>query len=110
MSLSTKHKQSTQLLDLFIILLRGIGSTKFNINTTTSHVGGNRHRPLRTGFGNNFTLALVILCVQHLVGNSLLAEIITQELVLFNRYCTNQYRLPFLIKLLHLSSNRIELP
>ncbi|MNW21016.1 hypothetical protein D3C71_2216920 [compost metagenome] len=43
---------------------------KFNIRTTTSHVGGNGHLTSLTSFSNNIRLFLVHFRVQHIVFNT----------------------------------------
>ena len=45
-----------------------------DVSSTSSHIGGNGHRLIAAGLGDDFRLALVLFGIQHIMGNAALAQ------------------------------------
>ena len=47
-------------------------TSKYDVGTASGHIGGNGNRADFTGLGHNEGFALVLFCVQDIVGDALL--------------------------------------
>ena len=79
------------------------------IRTTASHVGGDGNGALLACLSNYLSLALVVLCVEHLVLDTARLEQLGNQLGLLDRDSTYQHRLPLLVACFDLVADRLEL-
>ncbi len=68
-----------------------------DVDAAAGHVGGHGHRPHPARLGNDRCLPLVVLGVEHLVGDALLAQQVAQMLGLLDRDRAHQHRLARLV-------------
>ncbi len=68
-------------------------AAQHDVGTATGHVGGDRHRARRTGVGDDVRFALVLLGVQHFVGDAGLVQRVAQQFRHFDRGGADQHRL-----------------
>ena len=101
MTLGTNDMETAQSLNLRGHRCVRRITTKNNVDTTTSHVGGKRNSTLTTGLSDNFSFLFVVFSVQHLVRHARGAQKLGQQFVLINRHRTDQNRLALFMALLH---------
>src|SRR3989338_6718869 len=65
--------------------------------------------PLLPGPGHYLALALVVFGVEHLVRDALAAQVVGEELVLFDRHGADEDRLALLVELFYLARQRLKL-
>ena len=68
-------------------------ATQLDVGATTGHVGGNGHGSRLTGLRDDVCLALMLLGVEHFVGDALLLEQACQELGGLDRGGADEHRL-----------------
>ena len=55
-------------------------TAKYNIGSTPSHIGGNRHCRGATGICNNVGFTLVLFCIQHIMAYATPGQFSGQQL------------------------------
>ena len=80
-----------------------------NVGTTTGHVGGDGDGTQLTGLCHNLGFQLVILGVQHIVGDALPLEVLAEDFTFFNGNGAHQHGLPLGVAFLHLLGDGTEL-
>ncbi len=80
-----------------------------DVGAATGHVGGDGHRALAPGLGDDLGLALVVLGVQDLVADAALLEQRGQPLGLLDRHRADQHRLALLVARDDVVHDRVEL-
>ena len=84
-------------------------ATQEDVDAAPGHVGGHGHRSEPSRLGHDLGLAMVLLGVQHLVGDALLVEQAGQLLGLLDRDGAHQHRLTLLVALAYVLGARREL-
>ena len=84
MSLCTDNFQTTCRTRIII---------QFDISTTTSHIGCDCYRSMKSGIGYDCSLLLMILCIQYIMLDSFFLQHLAEKFGYFNRNCTYQHRL-----------------
>ena len=85
------------------------GVVELDIGTTACHVGGDGHTPVLTGMGDDLCLDLMVLRIQHVVGNADLLEHSGELLRGLDRDRADKDRLALLVALLDRRDDRVEL-
>ena len=80
-----------------------------NVGAPTGHVGGNGHRTLLPGLGDNLGLFFVLLGIEHFMLDTLQVEHPTEALGFFNGRGSYQHRLPLLMAFFDLLHHGLEL-
>ena len=83
--------------------------SKFDIGSSTSHVGGNGHRIFLTCFSDNFRLTIVLLRVKHIVCNFARTKHPRKGFRDIHTCGTYKDRLSLFLQLFNLQCNRIVL-
>ena len=84
-------------------------AAEHDVSASTGHVGGHRHRTLATSHRDDRRLRLVVLGVQHLVRNALLAQQLRDPLRLRHRGGADQHWLALLVALGDVFDDGVEL-
>ena len=84
-------------------------AAQHDIGAAARHIGGNRDCLVASGLRDDFGLALVVLGVQHMMGNAGLAQQGRDPLGLFDRNRADQHRLSALVAVLDLLDHGVEL-
>ena len=99
MSLSSQDVEATQIRYTF---------AKDNVGSTTCHIGGNGHIFFLPGIGDNFRLLLMMLGVEHGMGNSCPYKHLIQDFRFLNGNASHQDRLTLVIELFNLINNGLK--
>ena len=80
-------------------------AAQHDVGTAACHVGGDGDGAELTGLGNDLGFLLVVLGVQHVVGDALPLQELAEDLALFNGDGTHQHGLTLGVALGHLGRN-----
>ena len=80
-----------------------------DVGAAAGHVGRDGHRALAAGLGDHMRLALVVLGIQHIVRDALLAQKRRHHLGFFDADGADQHGLAALVAVLDLGQHRAEL-
>ena len=82
-------------------------TAQHNVSTSAGHIGRNGDHAWPTGLGNNLGLTRVLLGIEHLMGQLLLAQQPRYQFGVFDRGCTDQHRLSSGVAVADIGKNRL---
>ena len=93
MTLCTNDTKSTKLQNTF---------TKFDVSTTTGHIGRNRNSTTLTCIHDNMRFFFVVLGIKYFVRNTCVNQHLRNQVRCFNGNRTNKNWLPLIITTLNI--------
>ena len=83
-----------------IVAGHGLGiAAEENVRSAARHIGGDRNRPLAARLRNNVRFALVLLGVEHLMGDAGFLQQIGEDLGFFDGDAPDQHGLALFVEL-----------
>ena len=99
-----------EALSVEVLTSQALGvATEEDVDASTGHVGGDRHRPELPGLRDDLRLSRVLLRVEHVVGDAVAIESLAEPLAVLHRHRAHEDRLAGAAPLLDVVDDGVDL-